>query len=247
MKTKTISDVNRRHGKVAWLRKDAAKSYERAKRSSVLGGGCVSDAGRTNGEQWAMYNAWLATGRKNPPSVAYPGTSLHETGIALDVREPDRKAMHRFGKHYGWVNPAWAKRSNTYEPWHFEYDPRLDRSKPVKIKVTRTLDAATYRAVSRAIARKRINKPSKRAGEIRFWKQVQRRINLIMKGQKGWKELRVDGIDGPATWDGLRLSLRVVNRVHRPGKNASRRRTIYCWQRALRAGKRNKWSQKSEV
>lgn len=233
MSTKKISDINRRTGKAAWLNADAAASYERMK-AVGLPGKCVNDAGRTNAEQRALYNAWLKTGKTSPPSVAYPGTSLHEKGNALDLAEPARAWMHKFGKYYGWVNPAWAKRSGTYEPWHFEYDPRKDRSKHVKVKTTRTLTAATYRAISRAVARPRINRPSK---PRLFWRHVQKQINQIMRGTKGWKPLKRDGLPGPKTWEGLRLSLRKTNKApYRPGKNANQRRTIYCWQKGLNKG-----------
>jgi len=228
VKVRTLSDKNRRNGKPAWLRADAAGSYERMK-AAGMPGGCVSDAGRTNDEQWEMYRLYKAG--KLKATAAYPGTSKHETGIALDLNEPARKWVRKYGKYYGW-----RKDLVRNEPWHFEFRGK-DRSKHVKIKRTGELDAATYRAISRAVARPRINKPPKPAGQRAFWRKVQRQVNAIMRGTKGWAPLERDGLPGPATWEGIRLSLRKTNRLHKPGKNASAKRVITCWQRALRAGK----------
>lgn len=239
MRTEKIGDVNRRNGKAAWLRRNAARAYKRMVRRGTPRN-CVSDAGRTNAEQWEMWRRYLRG--ELPATAAYPGTSKHETGLALDLREPARKWVRKFGKHYGWIKDRVRN-----EPWHFEYDPKRDRSKRVRIKVTKELDAATYRAISRAVKRPRINKPKNKKGMRRFWRHVQRHINTIMKGEKGWTPLKVDGLDGPLTWEGLRLSLRKTNLVHKPGKNAKRKRIIACWQRGLRAGKRNGWSQKNTL
>lgn len=230
MKTRTLSDINRRNGKPAWLREDAAGAYERMKRAGMPAG-CVSDAGRTYAEQAEMYRRYLAG--ELPATAARPGTSKHETGIALDVAEPARKWVRKFGKYYGW-----QKDRVRNEPWHMEHDPKRDRSKHVKVKRTGKLDAATYRAVSRAVARPRINKPSKASGKRAFWRHVQREINCIMRGAKKWDPLVVDGIDGPATWEGLRRSIRQTNRTgQRPGKKATHARVIRTWQRGLNQGR----------
>lgn len=44
----------------------------------------MGEGRRTNAQQWAFWNAYVARG-KRPPLVAYPGTSNHETGNAGDV------------------------------------------------------------------------------------------------------------------------------------------------------------------
>lgn len=230
MKTRTLSDINRRNGKPAWLREDAAGAYERMKRAGMPGG-CVSDAGRTYAEQAEMWRRYLAG--ELPATAARPGTSKHETGIALDVAEPARKWVRKFGKYYGWIKDAVRN-----EPWHMEYRGR-DRSRHVKVKIRSgaTLTAADHRAISRAVARARINRPTKKAGQRRFWKLVQREINCAMRGAKNWTPLTVDGLDGPATWEGLRRSLRVTNKPpFRPGKNAKRPRIIRTWRRGLNRG-----------
>ena len=209
VKTRKVSDINRRTGKSGWLQEESALAYERAKAAGAPGK-CINDAGRTRAEQQALYDAWLRTGKKNPPSVARPGTSLHEKGNAIDLAEPARAWFHKRGKYYGWFNPAWAKRRDMYEPWHFEHDPKKDRSKFAKVKITRTLDKATCWAICRATGRPAITKPGPN-GQKSFWKYVQRTINRIMKGAKGWEPLVRDGIPGPKTSRGLQQSLRKVN------------------------------------
>lgn len=64
-------------------------------------------------------------------SVAVPGTSRHEYGLALDLpgsttdtRTP-RGWMHRYGRPFGFFWPQWAQEVGTYEPWHIEFDRAL--------------------------------------------------------------------------------------------------------------------------
>lgn len=44
----------------------------------------MGEGWRTNAQQWAFWNAYVARG-KRPPTVAYPGTSNHESGNAADI------------------------------------------------------------------------------------------------------------------------------------------------------------------
>lgn len=115
-----------------WLNADAALSWFRMVQAGMPV--YVTSAGRTNEEQWREYNKWIANGKKKPPSVAYPGTSLHEKGNAVDVPEPTRRWLHANGERFGWVNPAWAKKKGMYEPWHFEYNPKKDKYINQKLK-----------------------------------------------------------------------------------------------------------------
>lgn len=236
MRTRAISDTNRRTGKAGWLRDDAGASYERMKVRG-LPGGCLNDAGRTRAEQQALYDAWLRTGKRNPPSVARPGTSLHEKGNAIDVAEPARAWLHKRGKEHGFINPAWAKRRDMYEPWHFEYYPAQDLYPWRRIKPDGLFGPETMMAVCRATGR-RVKVPTTSKGERSFWKWVQREINRIMRGEKGWTPLVRDGYPGPLTARGLQRSLRKVNRIHRPKVDGHiGPHTIECWQRSLNAGK----------
>ena len=120
---------NRRNGKEAWLYGNAGLSYLRMLEDG-LPGGWISDAGRTNAEQWELYEKYkrgelLAT-------AAYPGTSKHETGRALDIKAgPAQDWMRKHGHKYGWMRDRVKN-----EPWHFEYefpnDTQIGRGDPRK-------------------------------------------------------------------------------------------------------------------
>lgn len=93
-----------------FLRRDAAAAFNRA----TEGGGLlrVTSAFRTYEQQAKLYEAWLAgTGNL----AAKPGTSLHESGRAVDARgsEAWEQAMSREG----------FRRTVISEPWHWEFRP----------------------------------------------------------------------------------------------------------------------------
>lgn len=108
-----------------WLADAAAASWKRMVAAGMPNK--VTSAGRTRAEQQALYDRWKAGKLPGTPTVAKPGTSNHESGAAIDVPEPTRTWLHRNGAEHGWTNPAWAKRADTAEPWHFEYDPARDK------------------------------------------------------------------------------------------------------------------------
>lgn len=65
---------------------------------------------------------------KNPPSgvgtAAWPGTSNHGWGLALDLRltAAEYAWMRTNAPRYGWVNPLWAHDGRgVEEPWHWEH------------------------------------------------------------------------------------------------------------------------------
>jgi len=71
--------------------------------------------------------------------AAKPGTSNHGLGLAIDMASRinvDGSAEHLWmsvhGPAFGWINPYWAVDFNPlngqHEPWHWEWDYRLDRS-----------------------------------------------------------------------------------------------------------------------
>lgn len=74
--------------------------------------------------------------RRNPyhnhVAVAVPGTSNHRSGLAVDFGPQARAWLFKHGADHGWVNPAWAKRPATLEPWHWEYNPKRDKHKTEK-------------------------------------------------------------------------------------------------------------------
>jgi len=92
----------------------------------------ITDAYRTLAVQKALK---ISKG----PFAATPGTSNHGLGLAIDMASRinvDGSAEHLWmsvhGPEFGWINPYWAVDFNPlngqHEPWHWEWDYRLDRS-----------------------------------------------------------------------------------------------------------------------
>ena len=115
-----------------WLRSDAAASFLRMVKAAGTGEGLVV-GGRTYAEQKKLYDAYRA-GRGN--LAAKPGTSLHESGLAIDVTRKSplqlwmvhgsdpmkvTKAGTTRAAEYGWL------RTVPSEAWHFSYDPKRDK------------------------------------------------------------------------------------------------------------------------
>ncbi|MEV4221950.1 D-alanyl-D-alanine carboxypeptidase family protein [Nonomuraea sp. NPDC049725] len=86
---------------------------------------CVTDAYRSLAEQQSVYY-------RRPGFAAVPGRSNHGLGLAVDLcggverfRSPEFNWLEKNGKRYGWFHPDWAY-SSPFEPWHWEYDPKMD-------------------------------------------------------------------------------------------------------------------------
>lgn len=90
-----------------WLNDDAAASLWRV--DARIGHPLqITSAGRTRAEQQAAYDRYLAgTGS----FAAFPGTSPHEFGNAIDTNE---RLVDILADH-GWWRPL------SFEPWHFVY------------------------------------------------------------------------------------------------------------------------------
>lgn len=85
---------------------------------------CVSDSYRSLSEQQAVYY-------RRPGFAATPGKSNHGLGLAVDLcggvqifRSVQFNWLEANSKRYGWIHPDWAYHS-PFEPWHWEYDPKL--------------------------------------------------------------------------------------------------------------------------
>ncbi|GII94906.1 D-alanyl-D-alanine carboxypeptidase family protein [Sinosporangium siamense] len=85
---------------------------------------CVTDAYRNLAEQQSVYY-------RRPGFAAVPGRSNHGWGLAVDLcggiqnsGSPQFRWMEANSKRWGWFHPDWAY-SNPFEPWHWEYDPKL--------------------------------------------------------------------------------------------------------------------------
>ncbi|GLW12029.1 hypothetical protein Misp01_71570 [Microtetraspora sp. NBRC 13810] len=85
---------------------------------------CVSDSYRSLAAQQSVYYT-------RPGFAAVPGRSNHGLGLAVDLcggverfRSAEFNWLEANSKRYGWIHPQWAY-SNPFEPWHWEYDPKL--------------------------------------------------------------------------------------------------------------------------
>lgn len=86
---------------------------------------CVTDAYRSLAAQQSVYY-------RRPGFAAVPGRSNHGLGLAVDLcggveryKSAEFVWMEQNSKRYGWFHPAWAY-SSPFEPWHWEYNPKID-------------------------------------------------------------------------------------------------------------------------
>ena len=119
-----------------WLRTDAAASFARMRAAGMPAGG-VASAGRTWDEQAALRAAYE---RGEGNLAALPGTSLHESGVALDMTRGTPAQLWMSDGGDPWKpNTGESIRANRYgwfrtvpsEAWHFSYDPARDQSATV--------------------------------------------------------------------------------------------------------------------
>ena len=128
-----------------WLTPTAADSYLRMVAAAKTGTGLVV-GGRTYAEQERLYAMYKA-GHGN--LAARPGTSLHESGLAVDVTTGS--ALQRwmsYGSRYNKVTKTGTTRAAAFgwfrtvpsEPWHFRYYPEHDKhrnDKPAPVIVVK--------------------------------------------------------------------------------------------------------------
>lgn len=95
----------------------------------LSGGGFFGDVRHWKGVRYVR--------KPGTAAAAVPGTSNHGWGLALDLadgvnngRGPAWDWLQKNAARFGWHNPPWATQARFFEPWHWEYDPALDRSKP---------------------------------------------------------------------------------------------------------------------
>ena len=89
-----------------------------------FGGRVMIESGyRSASQQQALYDAWIASGKTVPPSVAVPGTSKHE-------RDPAEAAdLHRTDPNLTWGEVHYTAHGFglrfpvAREDWHTELDP----------------------------------------------------------------------------------------------------------------------------
>lgn len=106
----------------------------------------ITSGYRTYAEQKSLYDRWKA-GTFHAPSVARPGTSRHENGRALDLRDSGSTpgVTVAGNKRSNWMRANAARYGftpNGYsfnEPWHFEYT-----GNPWSTPSTSTPSSVTY-------------------------------------------------------------------------------------------------------
>jgi D-alanyl-D-alanine carboxypeptidase len=125
------------------LRTDAAASWNRmrqeiGKRTGIwIAPTSPRVAYRTYAEQQYFWNLYRS-GRGN--LAAYPGTSNHGWGTAVDVATPAmRRAIDNYGSQFGW-SKRWSDAPSEW--WHIRYDPSHDQHKGERPK-PRGIDSLT--------------------------------------------------------------------------------------------------------
>jgi D-alanyl-D-alanine carboxypeptidase len=85
----------------------------------------MGEGWRTNARQWQLWNEYVARG-KQPPIVAYPGTSNHESGNAADVslflhgRDKPYVNFQLIDQVVAICNRLGLRFTVPGEPWHVE-------------------------------------------------------------------------------------------------------------------------------
>jgi hypothetical protein len=83
---------------------------------------CITDSYRS-------YRAQIDLLRRKPTLAAFPGTSNHGWGLAVDLCDgvnefgtPQYEWLIAHAAAYGWVHPEWAREGGSrQEPWHWEF------------------------------------------------------------------------------------------------------------------------------
>jgi hypothetical protein len=109
----------------------AADAYLAMKQASIADGlkdsdWDVSDSYRPYAVQdaWFDWELYKKTGKKKKLgtngkiAIAYPGTSNHGLGKAIDINGKSRDWIRKNGEKFGW---SWDEGRSVGEPWHFRY------------------------------------------------------------------------------------------------------------------------------
>lgn len=122
----------------------------------------ISDGLRSSATQAKAYRHWQRTGRnlagKRVPTIAPPGRSLHERGLAVDLAASP-EALRWMGAEWVRMGGAWGGHwKRTPEPWHFE----ARTSSPGKRGPT----TSSRRVAGRSLPPKPARGPATRRGRV---------------------------------------------------------------------------------
>jgi len=130
------------------LRPDAAQAYLAMKRAAASEGTSISleSAWRDFAKQKILYKEYVE-GRGN--LAAAPGTSTHEMGIAIDLRNGIPWAQQN-GSRFGWINTGMS--FSQKEPWHFDFNASKYRPATSQTQTRRAAAPATADPPSAQVA-----------------------------------------------------------------------------------------------
>jgi hypothetical protein len=159
----------------------------------------ASEAYRTLARQWYFWNLYQS-GRGN--LAAYPGTSNHGWGLAVDLATyTDRNYIDKYGAQFGW-SKSWSDAPGEW--WHIKYQPghysgpdpgpdyKAGPNKPSWWdKVKRKLRDARHKYAHKKKRRKQSERPKVRERLHAQLKRIRAWIKWAaerLKKNDGWKD-----------------------------------------------------------
>lgn len=189
------------NGQQAYLRKDAAAAFNAMNRESqrrygvTLRTSSARTAYRDIDNQWYFWNLYKA-GRG--ALAAYPGTSNHGWGLAIDLASPRmRQIVDMIGAKYGFAK-RWSDAPSEW--WHIKWRAGVWKGAPSNPYPTIRKGSKRRKAIKR-LQRMLRHKGFKSVPVTGHYGIVTRRA--VRRFQRA-HHLHIDGVVGPTTWRKLR-------------------------------------------
>lgn len=191
------------------LRKDAARAFNAMNAESIRRFGVtlrplgpVSSYRSLAAQQyfWSLYRS----GRGN--LAAYPGTSNHGEGLAVDLASTRMRAIvDQIGAKYGWQK-RWsdAPREWWHVKWRVGSYPAVKRSASGSPTLKRGQKGKSVAALKKLLYAKGYRQFSKNGSSNRNDQFFSKYTQAAVKRFQRKHHMRPDGIVGPATWAALR-------------------------------------------
>jgi len=196
-----------RHAAAAWLALEArarqryGNSIHVSDAYRVLGS--PGDLGRGRWSQWAAWERYKRGGNL----AAYPGTSNHGWGLAVDMATSQRYIMDAIGAPFGWAK-KWSDAPS--EAWHIRYkagvwNGKIPHSDPVlRYRMAgpsvEKLKILLYDKGIRDFSSDKHGNPSSNRYNRFFGEFTKRAVQRFQRAH----HLSADGVVGPSTWKALR-------------------------------------------